>query len=105
MFNKVSPTIKRAALYFSASFFTPAVCLAATREYPWVKLLTNFKDHLVGPLAIILGIIAIAWTAMGFLQGHSGDGMRRLLMVIIAIGIIFFAPILVEMIQESASGG
>lgn len=79
----------------------PSYALGA-RTWPWTGILNDIKAELTGPLPMTLGVLGIVVAMVGLFAGNAGDGMRRVLVIILAISIALFAPTLVEWIAESA---
>lgn len=69
--------------------------------WPWTRFMNSLAEELTGPFAITVGTLAIAFAAIGLLSGHAGEGMKKILIVMLAIGILIFAPIIVENISDS----
>lgn len=78
--------------------------LADARNWPWTNLLSEIRDELTGPLPTTLGILGIVIAAVGLFTGNAGDGVRRILVIILAISMCIFAPTFVQMIVDSAGG-
>ena len=75
----------------------------AARTWPWTGILNDIKDELTGPLPLTLGTLGIVVAAVGLFAGNAGDGMRKFLVIILAISVALFAPTFVEWIADSAS--
>lgn len=74
----------------------------AARTWPWTGILNDIKDELTGPLPLTLGVLGIVIAAIGLFAGNAGDGMRKFLVIILAISVALFAGTFVEWIAESA---
>lgn len=72
--------------------------------WPWTAFLNSLVKELTGPLALTMGVAAIAIAAIGMFMGNHGAGMQKMLTLIFAIGIILAAPSLVSWIGSSSSG-
>ncbi|MEK6731143.1 MAG: TrbC/VirB2 family protein [Pseudomonadota bacterium] len=68
---------------------------ATTTGLPWETPLQKILDSLTGPVAKILGVIAIVIAGFGIAFGESGSGMRRIFQVILGLSIAFTASSLV----------
>lgn len=68
---------------------------ASTTGLPWEEPLQKILDSLTGPVAKILGVIAIAIAGFGIAFGESGSGMRRVFQVVLGLSIAFTASTLV----------
>lgn len=73
-------------------------------NWPWTKFLNALAEELTGPLAMVLGILAICVAAFGMFMGNHGAGMQKMLTLIFAVGILLFAPNFINYMKDSASG-
>ena len=87
-----------------ALFFSFYANHALAVDWPWTKLLGEIQDELTGPLPTTLGILGIVIALVGLFTGQAGDGVRRILVIILALSTVIFAPTLVSLIVESAGG-
>lgn len=71
-------------------------------KWPWTGLLDQLVTELTGPLPKTLGVLGIVIAAVGLFTGNAGDGVRRVLVIILAISMCIFAPAFVKLISESA---
>lgn len=62
---------------------------------PWESPLQKILQSLTGPVAKILGVIAITIAGFGIAFGEAGSGVRRLFQVIFGLSIVFSAASLV----------
>lgn len=62
---------------------------------PWESPLQKILASLTGPVAKILGVIAIVIAGFGIAFGEAGSGVRRLFQVIFGLSIVFSAATLV----------
>lgn len=67
----------------------------ADDSLPWESPLQKILDSLTGPVAKILGVIAIVIAGFGIAFGEAGSGVRRLFQVIFGLSIVFSAATLV----------
>ena len=67
----------------------------AEDSLPWESPLQKILDSLTGPVAKILGVIAIVIAGFGIAFGEAGSGIRRLFQVIFGLSIVFSAATLV----------
>lgn len=67
------------------------VTFAAETGLPWESPLEKILNSLTGPVAKILGVIAIVIAGFGIAFGEAGSGMRRLFQVILGLSIAFTA--------------
>ena len=72
--------------------------------WPWTAFLNSLVKELTGPLALTLGVAAIAIAALGMFMGNHGAGMQKMLTLIFAVGIILAAPTFVNWLASSSSG-
>ena len=71
------------------------VAYATSTGLPWETPLQKILDSLTGPVAKILGVIAIVIAGFGIAFGESGGGMRRIFQVVLGLSIAFTASSLV----------
>jgi type IV secretory pathway VirB2 component (pilin) len=85
--------------YFSISlaFFMLMLSTAAFADdsLPWESPLQKILESLTGPVARILGVIAIVIAGFGIAFGEAGSGVRRLFQVILGLSIVYSAAALV----------
>ena len=62
---------------------------------PWEAPLNKILDSLTGPVAKILGVIAIVLAGFGVAFGEAGGGLRRLFQIVLGLSIAFTASSLV----------
>lgn len=83
------------------SFFLFSMFLFITNAYaestglPWESPLEKILASLTGPVAKILGVIAIVIAGFGIAFGEAGSGMRRLFQVVLGLSIAFTASSLI----------
>lgn len=74
-----------------------ALVLAAVNAYaagsgmPWEGPMQKILDSFSGPVAKILGVIAIIATGIGLAFGEGGTGMKKLLQIVFGLSIAFTA--------------
>jgi type IV secretion system protein TrbC len=91
-------TMKRVVNYFSyICLLTLAmpVAYATSTGLPWEGPLQKILDSLTGPVAKILGVIAIVIAGFGIAFGEAGSGMRRIFQIVLGLSIAFTASTLV----------
>jgi len=76
----------------------------ADDSLPWESPLQKVLDSLTGPVAKILGVIAIVVAGFGIAFGEAGSGMRRLFQVIFGLSIVFSAATLVASLFGVGAG-
>lgn len=62
---------------------------------PWEGPLQKIMDSISGPVAKIVGVIAIVLAGLGIAFGESGSGVRRLFQVVLGLAIAFTAASIV----------
>lgn len=94
------------AIAFCMTFLSGQLAYAenAGINWPWKSLLSDLMTELTGPLPTTLGVLGIVIAAIGLFTGQAGDGVRRILVIILAISMCIFAPKFVELIFHSAGG-
>ncbi|HCU05281.1 MAG TPA: conjugal transfer protein TrbC [Coxiellaceae bacterium] len=82
--------LNRSYLFLFFLLLAP-VTFAAETGLPWESPLEKILNSLTGPVAKILGVIAIVIAGFGIAFGEAGSGMRRLFQVILGLSIAFTA--------------
>ncbi|OGT06763.1 MAG: conjugal transfer protein TrbC [Gammaproteobacteria bacterium GWF2_41_13] len=82
--------LSRSYLFLFFLLLSPAV-FATETGLPWESPLEKILNSLTGPVAKILGVIAIVIAGFGIAFGEAGSGMRRLFQVILGLSIAFTA--------------
>lgn len=92
------------AIAFCMTFLSVQLTYAeeGTFKWPWTGLLDQLVTELTGPLPKTLGVLGIVIAAVGLFTGNAGDGVRRILVIILAISMCIFAPTFVKLIADSA---
>jgi type IV secretory pathway VirB2 component (pilin) len=73
----------------------PMTSFAAETGLPWESPLQKILDSLTGPVAKILGVVAIVIAGFGIAFGEAGSGMRRIFQIVLGLSIAFTASSLV----------
>lgn len=68
---------------------------ATSTGLPWESPLEKILDSLTGPVAKILGVIAIVLAGFGIAFGEASSGMRRIFQIVLGLSIAFTASTLV----------
>ena len=68
---------------------------AAETGLPWEGPLEKILASLTGPVAKVLGVIAIVIAGFGIAFGESGGAMRRIFQIVLGLSIAFTASSLV----------
>jgi type IV secretion system protein VirB2 len=63
---------------------------------PWEGPLQTIMQSISGPVAKIVGVIAIVLAGFGIAFGESGSGVRRLFQVVLGLAIAFTAASIVS---------
>ena len=84
-------------IYAAIAFlvFIASNAYATTTGLPWEGPLQKILDSLTGPVAKILGVIAIVIAGFGIAFGEAGSGMRRIFQIVLGLSIAFTASTLV----------
>lgn len=69
----------------------PVVAYAAGSGLPWESPLQRILDSISGPVAKVLGVIAIVITGLGLAFGEGGGLMRKILSIVFGLSIAFSA--------------
>ena len=67
---------------------------------PFVTILTDLQNTLVNDVAPVLAVLGIAILGFGLFTGQLGDGVRRILIVIIALSCVMWASQFVSYVVE-----
>ena len=68
---------------------------ASSTNMPWEAPLEKILASLTGPVAKVLGVIAIVFAGFGIAFGESGGAMRRIFQIVLGLSIAFTASSLV----------
>ncbi len=68
---------------------------ASETGLPWEEPLEKILASLTGPVAKVLGVIAIVLAGFGIAFGESGGAMRRIFQIVLGLSIAFTASSLV----------
>ena len=68
---------------------------AAETGLPWEGTFEKILASLTGPVAKVLGVIAIVMAGFGIAFGEAGSSMRRVFQIILGLSIAFTASSLV----------
>ena len=79
------------AVSFLSLWILSRTAHAAGGGMPWEGPLTQILDSLSGPVARIIGVIAIIMTGLGIAFGEGGGGLRKLLFIVFGLSIAFSA--------------
>jgi len=69
----------------------PMHVFAAGTGMPWEAPLTAILNSIEGPVAKIIGVLAIIITGLALAFGESSGGFRRLLQIVFGLSIAFAA--------------
>jgi type IV secretion system protein TrbC len=96
------------------TYFCGSVCLgvfglvanvcAAETGLPWEGPLQKITASLTGPVAKVVGVVAIVLAGFGIAFGESGGSMRRILQIVLGLSIAFTASSLVASLFGFSSG-
>lgn len=88
--------IKKTYFKFCLFFFLLITTATGFSEsLPWETPLQRILESLTGPVAKILGVIAIVIAGFGIAFGEAGSGVRRLFQVVFGLSVVFSATTLV----------
>lgn len=62
---------------------------------PWEGPLQKIANSITGPVAKIVGVLAIVLAGFGIAFGEAGSGMRRLFQIVLGLSIAFTASSLI----------
>jgi len=66
----------------------PVTYASETSGMPWEGPLQKILDSLTGPVAKILGVVAIMIAGFGLAFGEGGGGVRRILQIVLGLSIL-----------------
>lgn len=69
----------------------PVIAHAAGSGLPWEGPLQRILDSIAGPVAKVVGVIAIVVTGLGLAFGEGGGLMRKILSIVFGLSIAFSA--------------
>lgn len=69
---------------------------ASAPAMPWEGPLDAIMQSISGPVAKVVGVIAIVLAGLGIAFGESGSGVRRLFQVVLGLAIAFTAASIVS---------
>ena len=69
---------------------------ASAPAMPWEGPLNTIMLSISGPVAKVIGVIAIVLAGLGIAFGESGSGVRRLFQVVLGLAIAFTAASIVS---------
>lgn len=67
------------------------ICLAASTDMPWEGPMEKLLQSFTGPVAKIVGTLAIVMTGLGLAFGEGGGGLRKGLQIVFGLSIAFTA--------------
>ena len=89
----------RKIVYFGINFlvgvFVVVNSYAVETGLPWEGPLEKILTSLTGPVAKVLGVVAIVLAGFGVAFGESGGSMRRVFQIVLGLSIAFTATSLV----------
>ena len=71
--------------------FLPALAHASGSGMPWEGPLQQILDSISGPVAKIVGVLAIVITGLGLAFGEGGGLMRKIIGIVFGLSIAFSA--------------
>ena len=83
------------SITFACLIIWAPIIFAVETGLPWEGPLDKILASLTGPVAKMLGVIAIVIAGFGIAFGEAGSGMRRLFQVILGLSIAFTASTII----------
>lgn len=68
-----------------------SITLAAGSDMPWEGPLNKILNSFSGPVAKIIGTLAIIMTGLGLAFGEGGGGLKKMLQIVFGLSIAFTA--------------
>ncbi|MEL6413658.1 MAG: TrbC/VirB2 family protein [Pseudomonadota bacterium] len=91
MTSHVNRNLLLAALVGVAVFTLASPAHAAGSGMPWEGPLTQILSSVEGPIAKIVGTMAIILAGLGLAFGDTGGGFRKLIQIVFGLSIAFTA--------------
>lgn len=106
MLQKLQTLIRRASVFALLFLTCPQVFADDSNAgpMPWEGPLQMIMNSISGPVAKILGVIAIVIAGLGIAFGESGSGVRKLFQVVLGLAIAFTAASIVATLFQPAGG-
>lgn len=103
--KKIKSGLGRFSVLLSLLLVCPAVFAdASTETMPWEGPLQMIMNSISGPVAKVLGVIAIVIAGLGIAFGESGSGVRKLFQVVLGLAIAFTAASIVSTLFQTSGG-
>lgn len=100
----ISHIVYGGILYFLLTTLALANDASGGEDLQWLKPLQMITNAISGPVAKLVGVIAIVLAGLGIAFGESGSGVRRLFQVVMGLAIAFTAASIVASWSGGASG-
>lgn len=105
MLQKIKSCLQRAGVLLTLFLICPQVFADDVNgPMPWEGPLQAIMNSISGPVAKILGVIAIVLAGLGIAFGESGSGVRKLFQVVLGLAIAFTAASIVSTLFQPAGG-
>jgi len=92
MKSSTQETVFRGFLFILAlMILLPAVTHASGSGMPWEGPLQKILDSISGPVAKIVGVLAIVITGLGLAFGEGGGLMKKIIGIVFGLSIAFSA--------------
>ncbi len=106
MLKKIASRSARVYQICFLLFFAPAAFADSSngQDMPWMGPLQMIMNSISGPVAKIVGTIAIIIAGFGIAFGESGSGVRRLFQVVLGLAIAFTAASIVATVFQPGAG-
>ena len=90
--KKLSPKILLVcATVIMLTVFISTAAMAVATDMPWEGPLTKILNSFSGPVAKVIGTLAIVMTGLGLAFGEAGGGLRKMLQIVFGLSIAFTA--------------
>ena len=104
MLKKISSKWARIYQAFFLMAVVPELFADNSQSMPWVGPLQMIMNSISGPVAKIIGTIAIIIAGFGIAFGESGSGVRRLFQVVFGLAIAFTSASIVATVFQPGTG-
>jgi type IV secretory pathway VirB2 component (pilin) len=85
-------------LVMVAMLLVSTVAMAGTTDLPWEKGIEQVKKSVTGPVATVMSTLAIVGCGLGIAFGEGGEGMKKLLWVVIGVAICLLASKVINVV-------
>jgi type IV secretory pathway VirB2 component (pilin) len=104
MLKKILALCSRSYQILFLVMVAPQVFADDSAPMPWEGPLDMIMHSISGPVAKIVGVIAIVLAGLGIAFGEAGSGVRKLFQVVMGLAIAFTAASIVSTLFQGGAG-